>query len=139
MNFRKIILYLLSGLFAVLVIGALLFPMNNGSAADDKGQTTDDLNKSTLSRELGPPNFDALASSPERTPNLQNPPQIENGHMVQTEPRFDVPTFLWTAVEGKAQTLSTESLQRSRDEETAARAHLANYASRYRLDRTDIA
>lgn len=65
MNARKIFLLLLSGLFAVLTIGALLFPMNNGEAAD-KGKASIDL-----PQELGPPNFDALALVPEKTSNLQ--------------------------------------------------------------------
>ncbi|HKP69688.1 MAG TPA: M36 family metallopeptidase [Pyrinomonadaceae bacterium] len=132
MNARKTILYLLCGLFAILIVGALLFPMNNGAAAD-KGKSTTDI-----PHELGPPNFDALASVPEKTSNLQNPAQVENGRMVQVESRFDVPTFLWTAGEGKSQTLSADSLQRSKQEEDAARSHLSQYASRYRLTRADV-
>jgi large repetitive protein len=139
MNIRKNFLYLLGGLFAVLAIGALLFPFKNGSAADDKKQSKNKLNTSQLSKQQGPPNFDALASSPARSSDLQNTPKIEGGHLTQTEPRFDVPTFLWASDPGKAQTLSSQSLQRANDEESAARSHLGSFATRYRLNKSDIA
>ena len=126
MNIRKIFLYSLGGLSAVMAIASLLFPFENGSAAE-------------LSKQQGPLNFDALASSPARSSDLQNTSQVEGGHVTQTEPRFDVPTFLWASDPGRAQTLSTQNLQRTNQEEAAARGHLGSYATRYRLTKSDIA
>lgn len=134
MNVRKNILLLVCGLFAVLLIGALLFPMNNGEAAD-KGKSTGSLPQ----QQLDPPNFDALALVAERSGNLRNSPRIENGHMVQVETHFDVPTFLWAANDGESQSLRSDGLQRSGQEESAARAHLTQYSSHYRLNRDDVA
>ena len=130
MNIRKILPYWLAGLLAVLMIGALLFPMENGLASDDR---------SAHVQQSGRPNFDALASTPKRSAELKEAPKFENGRMVQTEPRFDVPTFLWAADEGNAKTLSADAVQRSNDIEASARGHLSGYASRYRLVKSDVA
>jgi len=137
MNKRKTLLSLLGGLLAALAIGAFLFPFIKGAAAVEEDAKNDLIHPPA--KNSPPANFDALADFPARSTKLQNNPQLENGHLVQTEPRFDVPTFLWTNDQGKAQTLSGDSLQRSVDEIAAARAHLGNFASRYRLDRSAVA
>ena len=132
MTIRKILPYLLTGLLLVLTIGFLLFPTETGLASADK---------TAGSYERERPNYDALAAVPRLSTEAQalNVNKFENGRMVQTEPRFDVPTFLWAANEGKARTLSSDAVQRSADIEAIARGHLSGYASRYRLVKSDVA
>src|SRR6188472_3002837 len=116
MNLRKIFLCLHGGLLAVLAFGSLLFPFKNGFAASDDKQAADQPS----TRRQDPPNFDALALSPDRSSDLQNTPKIEGGHLTQTEPRFDVPTFLWASDPGRAQSHGGDSFQRANNEEAAA-------------------
>jgi hypothetical protein len=65
--------------------------------------------------------------------------QSEAGHLVLTEPRLGVPTFLWVSDRGPAQSLPTQKRQRGQAIETAARQHLSKQAARYSLSSTDVA
>ncbi|HEX8567381.1 MAG TPA: M36 family metallopeptidase [Pyrinomonadaceae bacterium] len=109
------------------------------------GATGDENSKSQSFGKKLPPNYDELAKSPKRSAGNghlaeQNfKPQIEGGRLVQFEPRFDVPTFLWASEQKAAKTASADSLQENVDKVAAARSFLLQHSSRYRLDRNDVA
>src|SRR5207247_3187731 len=71
------------------------------------------------------PNFDAFASSSRPGPASPTaPPQAEAGHLILTDPRLGVPTFLWASDPGQARALPTQLQQRRAAAEESARQHL---------------
>ena len=128
MNNRKYLLYLPGGLIVALALGFLLFPFNNGSAADDEKTSKSDIN-TPQSGKQGPPNFDVLAERPARSSSNQN--RVQNGRVRQIEPRFDVPTFFWAADPGVPQAFSGDSLQRKNTQTDVARNHLGRFAAQF--------
>ncbi|MDQ4123101.1 MAG: M36 family metallopeptidase [Acidobacteriota bacterium] len=68
-----------------------------------------------------------------------NEQQIEGGRVVQVEPRFDVPTFLWASPQNAPKIEASNNLQGGVDKIAAARSFLSQYSSRYRLDKNDVA
>jgi hypothetical protein len=113
----------------------LWLPSESGAAGDKN-------DKSQSSGKKLPPNYDALAESPNRSErNRQLAGQdsaeqrIEGGRLVQVEPRFDVPTFLWASEQKAAK---AANLQGEVDKVAAARSFLLQYSSNYRLDKNDI-
>jgi len=127
--------FLLVGIFSALVITYLFFPLENGIAAG--GKKSQKSNNQLLS---GPPNFDALSQTARRPEaSLQSNQQIEGARVSQSEPRFDVPTFLWATNQGEAINLRSEGIQRKTDEAEAAKTHLGRFANQYRLNKVEIA
>ncbi|MDX6446781.1 MAG: hypothetical protein QOH71_3855 [Blastocatellia bacterium] len=131
------------GLFFILLIAALAFPFAGGAAPEPQ---TKPQSPNAKSREL--PNFDAFGASTKRSAAIaqsdaqaQTQPQSEAGHLVQSEPRLGVPTFLWAAEPGPAGSLAQTSAQTAdgSDPESAARSHIGRYSSRYRLSAEDVA
>ncbi|HMJ24685.1 MAG TPA: hypothetical protein VK475_02615, partial [Pyrinomonadaceae bacterium] len=129
------------GLLFILAIAALTFPFSGGAApgAQDKS-----AGAPSQTRDL--PNYDAFGASTKRSAaaqaNAQSGDQTryEGGHLVQSEPRLGVPTFLWASPQtGPARSLLTSGQTLSGNEiETAAREHLGRYASQYRLSERDV-
>src|SRR4051812_30369423 len=135
------------GLCLALLGVAMLFPFSGGAAQNPQSGSQA---SSPGPREL--PNFDAFWSTPNNSSpalqkNAQSPrqPQMQGGHPVQYEPRLAVPTFLWAADGGPARSVSTAALaqsgsgKQSTGPEAAARDHLRNYESTYRLSDDDVA
>src|SRR5258707_523095 len=97
MNPRKKTPYLI-GLLFILLVAALAFPFSGGAApgAQDKSAASP-----SQARDL--PNYDAFGASTKRSAaaeaNAQsgNQTKFEGGHLVQSEPRLGVPTFLWAS------------------------------------------
>ncbi|MDX6384619.1 MAG: hypothetical protein QOK48_2192, partial [Blastocatellia bacterium] len=140
MNPRKKTPYVIGLLFIVLV-AALAFPFSGGAApgVQDKSPAAP-----SPAREL--PNYDAFGASTKRSAAAQanaqsgNQTKYEGGHLVQSEPRLGVPTFLWASPQsGLARSLSTSGQTLTGNEiESAAREHLGRYASQYRLSAGDV-
>jgi hypothetical protein len=131
------------GLLFILVIAALAFPFAGGAAPDLQ---TKPQGLTAKAREL--PNFDAFGASTKRSAaiaqsNAQANTQLQSeaGHPVQFEPRLGVPTFLWAPQPGPARALMTTGgpTADGRDPESAARSHLGQNSSRYRLSSEDVA
>ena len=92
---------------------------------------------------MGPANFNAFAASPAaaaKASQRPSPTQMRAGHLVQTEPRLGVPTFLWVAEEdrGAPQSLPQEKGQRRLATEAIARGYLSRQAERYYLSKADV-
>ena len=107
MNPRKKSPYYIGLLITLFAVAALAFPFSGGAAPDlqTKPQGTN-----TKARQL--PNFDAFGASTKRSAAIAQSdsqaitqPQTEAGHLVQSEPRLGVPTFLWTSEPGSARSL----------------------------------
>jgi large repetitive protein len=139
-------LYLLI-FFIIPITTALMFPFASGAATGGQKQTQ---SKGAAVRER--PNYDAFgdrgkrseAASMQSSVQNQEQPQYEGGHLIQSEPRLGVPTFLWASLsdQGSAMSLRAVSGQagpKSGGFESIARDHLSKYASRYRLSVEDIA
>jgi hypothetical protein len=126
MNSRKKTPYVV-GLFLILLSAALVFPLSGGAApgAQDKSSAAP-----SQAREL--PNYDAFGASTKRSAAAQanaqsgNQTKYEGGHLVQSEPRLGVPTFLWASPQsGPARSLQTSGQTLAAGEiESAARGHL---------------
>ena len=128
---------------SLLAIGAMVlaFPFRSGSAQKNDQAST--------SRREVPPNYDAFGVDLKKIPpaatvaraSNEAQSQMEGGHLTQTEPRLGVPTFLWAteSARGQVRQLSSFAPQARTDIESAARAHLGENASRYRLSQTDVA
>jgi hypothetical protein len=143
-----VLLLILSGLF-------LSLPFIKSSAQTGPGNSRQrSLETGKNSGNQGPPNFDAFGASPKRpaaAANTQNNSQIQlsdGPRIVQTEPRLGVPTFLWAQVNAQGQTkqrstakvqAQSGSAQAQVDIESAARGHLGEYGSHYRLSAQDVA
>ena len=133
--FRLPLLVLLLSFSVIL----LTSPFGSSSAASSTRDKSQPLNP----QPQGPPNFDAFGKSKKRAAaNAQASAQsqTEAGHIVQTEPRLGVPTFLWASegVRGQARQLSTIKAQVGGDIESAARDHLGDNGSLYRLSGDDV-
>jgi hypothetical protein len=133
--FRLPLLVLLLSFSVIL----LTSPFGSSSAASSTRDKSQPLNP----QPQGPPNFDAFGKSKKRVAaNAQASAQsqTEAGHIVQTEPRLGVPTFLWASegVRGQARQLSTIKAQVGGDIESAARDHLGDNGSLYRLSGDDV-
>ena len=124
---------------AVGITGLLLFTFGASQAA--KAPAAKDQ-ETTAAAQLRP-NFDAFANSQKGSAKLSQmaqQPQMEAGHLVQTESRLGVPTFLWASEEnrGVARTLPQQIEQRRVAAEAVARQFLGQYASRYHLSSADV-
>src|SRR4029077_18726122 len=82
-------------------------------------------------------NFNILAQT-DAGRYTQNSLSGEASQNVQTEPRFDVPTFLWAPDAGEARQLNMSPSQRRDNIVSIARAHLSRYADRYRMAKSDL-
>jgi hypothetical protein len=116
----------------------VVYPFWSGLAQKDA--------QTPVSRKEGPPNYDAFGASILRSKVPSNAqasaqPQWEGGRTVQTDSRRGVPTFLWAsdAGKGQARSISANSAQAATDIESAARGHLGDYGSQYRLEASDVA
>jgi hypothetical protein len=137
---KSIRLALIVSLLTIAAI-ALAFPFRSGSAQKNDPAST--------SRRAGPSNYDAfgvggkLSSSAALAAGALNgaQPRLEGGHLVQTEARLAVPTFLWATEtsRGQVRQLSSATAQAKTQIESAAREHFGGNASRYRLSQTDVA
>ncbi len=146
MNTRKIAFCLLAVLVAVLSLVLLWSPFKDVAAAGSSSNANG-KNIKSRSKTQGPPNYDALASSPKRPDGKQQSaervstePQFEGGHPVQVEPRFDVPTFLWGSAQATAKSVKAQTLRQNTDAvAAAARSYLLQHSSDYRLKASDVA
>ena len=143
---RRIRPYLIALLLA-FVVAALVFPLTGGAApgsnanvraqsqqAQDPARPLPDYDAFGASRGRAGAGADAAAQSPAQQQ------QVEAGHAVQYEPRLGVPTFLWASQKGQARAFKGLSAQQhDADAASAAKEHLADYASWYRLSAGDIA
>ena len=84
-----------------------------------------------------PANFNVLAQA-NSSPTTQNSLSADSSQSVQTEPRFDEPTFLWAPDSGAPQQLNMSPAQRRDNIVSIARAQLSRYADRYRLEKSDL-
>jgi|GEM_PF-543808 len=139
MNPRKTFPYFL-GLLCVLTVVALVFPFSGGAASGP--QTKSAATGRGNNRDL--PNYDAFSASPRRQSEdvALNRQRSEGGHLIQSEPRLGVPTFLWVSDRGPLRSLAsapTQELNRGGGLQSVARDHLARYASRYRLSPENVA
>lgn len=132
MNLRTVGLGLIMGLTTLLIAVIFLTPFGAAHAAGD-GKA--DIKQADNIRHR-PSNFDALASAP-ISPNAARQP-TNNGRSIQTDARFDVPTFLWASDPGPAAQLSRNAVERKGEEVAAARGHLSKYADSYRLKKSDL-
>jgi hypothetical protein len=132
---RKTFPYVL-GVLVLLTIVSLVFPFSGGAAPSPQ-------NKAAVNRDL--PNYDAFGASQARG-SVEQSDQLrsEAGHLIQSEPRLGVPTFLWASDVGPARSpvaaANAQDLNgRDGGLQSIARDHLARYASRYRLTSDDVA
>ncbi|HLA94826.1 MAG TPA: hypothetical protein VK612_03830, partial [Pyrinomonadaceae bacterium] len=126
MSNKKTSIYVLAGIALCLLIAFIMIPLNSSEAAG---------NKKTAAW-TKPDNFDALSTVPAGEPQTQ---LMEGGRKVQTESRFNVPTFLWASDPGPARSMRQDAVGKKDDAVAAARSHIGSYADRYRLSRKDIA
>jgi len=133
MTLRSKFPYLLGFILALLAV-AMLFPFGGGAAPGPQPTTPAPTKVAEL------PNFDAFGASTRRAAaagqaDAQGQKPFEGGHMVQSEPRLGVPTFLWAA-QSPDQSFAQSGNQG--DAAAAAKDYLTRYASRYRLSPDDI-
>src|SRR5258705_3168300 len=132
---RKTFPYVLGLLVFVLTIVSLIFPFSGGAAPSPQ-------HKAAVNRDL--PNYDAFGTSPRRA-SVEQSDQLrsEAGHLIQSEPRLGVPTFLWVSDPGPARSVVATNVQdlngRDGGISSIARDHLVRNASRYRLSAYTVA
>src|SRR3954469_3156058 len=119
-------------LLVLFLLSVVVFsvPFKSSSAAGDKGKTSRNVHLAQNSQILnqskpqaGPPNYDAFGASKKRATDVANisqdarQQQLQSGHLVQTEPRLGVPTFLWASEAGPGQSkqLSAKQAQAKTD------------------------
>ena len=94
--------YLIGLVLALFVVAALVFPFSGGAAPNVQTKSPGiNASANTL------PDYDAFGATTKRSAAIaqsaqKNPtePQAEGGHLVQSEPRLGVPTFLWASNAG---------------------------------------
>lgn len=134
MNRRRTALHFLTWLIFCLLVVILAKPFESSEAAENDKRDQKRPGGAAMSK---PANFDALADAVPTTRGLS---QANESSRTQTEPRFNVPTFLWASEsgEGHGAKMRSDLAGKRDDQASTARSHLSRYADRYRLSKTDL-